>query len=243
MNSVWSDKQGRMRDTEEDKKREAEALHHDALAILKQAVAEKRYNPRGVIGVFPANADEQDDIIVWNDENRDSVRAILHTLRQQKDSGGKARIALADYIAPRGTRDYIGTMAVSIHGAAEWAAELEQQDDPYRALIVSLLADRLAEAFAQYAHLKLNETWGIGAEQGIRPACGYPSQPDHQEKEIVFNLLDAQRKAGMTLTETWMMQPVSSVCALVFSHPKAAYFSVGPISQEQQENYNSRKGL
>ena len=151
------------------------------------------------------------------------------------------RLALAVFIAPEGVRDYVGAMAVSIHGSRRWAKEWEARNDSSRALLVSSLADRLVEAFAAIAHDKLRLLWNIPEGSGVRPACGYPSQPDHQEKETVFTLLHAREEAGMSLTETWMMQPVSSVCALVFSHPESAYFSVGATGEDQQEDYASRK--
>ena len=175
------------------------------------------------------------------DESRTMPQATLLTQRQQLNAQGRKRLALADFIAPEGVKDYIGAMAVSIHGARRWAQEWEARNDSYRALLVSSLADRLGGAFAGAAHEKLRVLWGIPAGTGVRPACGYPSQPDHQEKETVFRLLHAGEEAGMSLTETWMMQPVSAVCALVFSHPESSYFSVGATDGDQQRDYAARK--
>lgn len=242
LKAVWSDSQGKMRDVSKDKKEVAESLYRDALALLDQAVAGGRYQPRGVMGIFPANSDT-DDIVVWKDDKREEVLTVLHTMRQQKGAPEKTKLALSDFVAPEETADYVGAMAVSIHGSREWAAEFDAAGDTYKSLMVALLADRLVEAFAEYAHGKLRKMWGIAEGQGVRPACGYPSQPDHQEKEIVFKLLDAGGRAGMSLTESWMMQPVSSVSALVFSHPGSKYFAVGPVSAEQEEDYARRKKL
>lgn len=237
---VWSESRKEFRTKDPSKAEAAASLYEDALALLNQAVKENRYQARGVIGIFPANAN-QDDITVWTDESRTEQAATLLTQRQQLNAQGKARLALADFVAPVGTPDYVGALAVSIHGAKRWAQEWEDKNDSYRALLISSLADRLVEAFAEVSHEKLRLLWGIPSGTGIRPACGYPSQPDHQEKETLFHLLHAQEDAGMSLTETWMMQPVSAVCALVFSHPESAYFSAGPQGEDQKQDYAVRK--
>lgn len=242
LKGVWNTAEETFRSTDEAKTEAARSLYRDARDLLELALRENRYQPRGVIGLFPANA-EGDDIVVWNDETRSSVRCMLHTVRQQKRLPTGIDTALADYMAPAGIPDYVGAMAVSIHGAGRWAAELEKQGDSYRALIVAALADRLVEALAGFSHEKLRELWGITHGQGVRPACGYPSQPDHQEKETVFSLLGAQEGAGMELTDSWMMTPVSAVCALVFSHPESRYFAMGPIGSDQLEDYARRKGI
>lgn len=237
---VWSESRKEFRTKDPSKAQAAASLYEDALALLNQAVKENRYQARGVIGIFPANAN-QDDITVWTDESRTEQAATLLTQRQQLNAQGKVRLALADFIAPVGTPDYVGALAVSIHGAKRWAQEWEDKNDSYRALLISSLADRLVEAFAEVSHEKLRLLWGIPSGTGIRPACGYPSQPDHQEKETLFHLLHAQEDAAMSLTETWMMQPVSAVCALVFSHPESAYFSAGPQGEDQKQDYAVRK--
>lgn len=242
LHGVWSDSRQEFRTKDPAKADAAAALYKDARDLLEQAVKENRYQARGVIGIFPANsAPNHDDITVWTDESRTMPQATLLTQRQQLNAQGRKRLALADFIAPEGVKDYIGAMAVSIHGARRWAQEWEARNDSYRALLVSSLADRLVEAFAGAAHEKLRVLWGIPAGTGVRPACGYPSQPDHQEKETVFRLLHAGEEAGMSLTETWMMQPVSAVCALVFSHPESSYFSVGATDGDQQRDYATRK--
>ena len=242
LHGTWDRARREFRTKAPSKAEAAAALYQDALRLLEQAVKENRYQARGVIGIFPANSTaSHDDITVWADESRTIPLATLLTQRQQLDKQGKPRLALADFIAPEGVRDYVGAMAVSIHGSPRWAKEWEARNASYRALLVSSLADRLVEAFAAIAHDKLRLLWNIPEGSGVRPACGYPSQPDHQEKETVFTLLHAREEAGMSLTETWMMQPVSSVCALVFSHPESAYFSVGATGEDQQEDYASRK--
>lgn len=242
LHGTWSKSAQSFRTTDESKAEAARALYTDAQAILSQSIKENRYHARGVIGLFPANsAPNLDDIIVWSDDSASSQVCTLFTQRQQLDYGKKTRLALADFVAPIGTADYVGALAVSIHGAKNWTTQFEEAGDSYHAILVATLADRLVEAFAEVAHGKLRQLWGIPEKSGIRPACGYPSQPDHQEKETVFALLEATEKAGMTLTETFMMQPASSVCALVFSHPESTYFSVGKIGSDQIEDYATRK--
>lgn len=242
LHGSWNRASQEFRTKDPSKAEAAAALYQDARDLLEQAVKENRYQARGVIGIFPANSTaSHDDITVWTDESRNVPQAILLTQRQQLNKQGKTRLALADFIAPEGVKDYVGAMAVSIHGSRRWAKEWEARNDSYRALLVSSLADRLVEAFASIAHGKLRLLWNIPEESGVRPACGYPSQPDHQEKETVFDLLHAREEAGMNLTETWMMQPVSSVCALVFSHPESTYFSVGVTGEDQQKDYAARR--
>lgn len=242
LHGSWNRAAQEFRTKDPSKAEAAAALYQDARDLLEQAVRENRYQARGVIGIFPANSTaSHDDITVWTDESRNVPQATLLTQRQQLDKQGKTRLALADFIAPGGVKDYVGAIAVSIHGSRRWAKEWEERNDSYRALLVSSLADRLVEAFASISHDKLRLLWNIPEESGVRPACGYPSQPDHQEKETVFRLLHAQEEAGMSLTETWMMQPVSAVCALVFSHPESTYFTVGATGEDQQKDYAARK--
>lgn len=241
LHGTWNRSQRTFRTQDPSKAEAADALYKDACALLEQAVKENRYQARGVIGIFPANsAANHDDITIWTDETRKTPLTTLLTQRCQSKKQGKPCPALADFIAPVGVNDYIGAMAISIHGARQWAKEWETRNDSYRALLVSSLADRLVESFASIAHDKLRLLWNIPAGSGIRPACGYPSQPDHREKETIFRLLHAKEEAGMSLTETWMMQPASSVCALVFSHPGSTYFSVGLTGEDQQKDYATR---
>lgn len=242
LHSVWNPSSCTFRQDDPVKAQAAEDLYNDAKELLTQAIRENRYDPRGVVGIFPANADG-DDITVWKDESRSERMTTLFGMRKQRLAPGKPAWCLSDMVAPEGIHDYVGAMAVSIHGAEKWAKEWEAKDDPYRALIVASLADRLVEAFAEWAHGKVRTLWGIADGVGVRPACGYPSQPDHSEKETVFKLLDAQEAAGMTLTESWMMQPVSAVSALVFSHPDSAYFSAKPLGDDQLADYAQRKGM
>lgn len=233
LGGVWSHRHKTLRATADAAKLEAaRSLMRDAGELLDEAVRHSRLHARGVAGIFSANS-QGDDILVEGNY-------VLHTLRQQTKLA-RPRLALADYVAPAPFADHIGAMALSIHGAEEWAAEWEKRNDPYRAILVRSLADMLAEAFAEAAHERLADVWGISAHNTIRPAAGYPSQPDHREKETIFNLLDARRLAGMKLTENCMMQPASSVCALLFAHPQATYFQVGPIGEDQKRDYENRR--
>lgn len=232
LGGVWSEKKKTFRDNADPAKlAAAQSLMQDAKALLAQALRESRYQARGVMGIFPANS-EIDDIHLENG-------TVLHSMRQQAKLD-KPRLALADYVAPAPYRDHIGAFAISIHGVKEWADEWERKNDPYRAILVASLADMLVEAFAEATHRRMAEVWGISASETVRPAAGYPSQPDHREKGIIFDLLRATEHADMQLTDTFMMQPVSAVCALVFAHPQGTYFSVGPIGEDQKTDYETR---
>jgi len=234
----------------------ASSLYADAQAMLKQILDERWFEARGVVGLWPANSDG-DDIIVWTDETRTKERARLHTLRQQMAKAeGRANAALADFIAPTGA-DYIGGFAVTAgHGEAAIAARFKAAGDDYSAIIAAALADRLAEAFAEALHHRVRaELWGYAPGEpfdlepllaenyrGIRPAPGYPAQPDHTEKETLFELLQATPATGITLTESFAMTPPASVSGLYFAHPEAHYFGVGKIERDQVEDYAARKG-
>ena len=234
----------------------ARGLYADARVMLKQILDEGWYEARGVVGLWPANADG-DDVIVWTDETRMVERARFHTLRQQMaKSEGRANSALADFISPSGA-DYIGGFAVTAgHGEGAIAARFKAAGDDYSAIIAAALADRLAEAFAEALHHKVRaELWGyapgepfnlealLGEKyQGIRPAPGYPAQPDHTEKATLFSLLDATAATGIELTESYAMTPPSSVSGLYFANPAAHYFGVGKIERDQVEDYARRKG-
>jgi 5-methyltetrahydrofolate--homocysteine methyltransferase len=237
----------------------ARELHDNALRLLERMVGEGQLQARGVYGFFPANADG-DDIVLFNDEGRQHERARLHTLRQQKArSDGKALLALADFVAPRGSGrpDWIGAFAVTAGiGLETIVARFERDHDDYNAIMAKALADRLAEAFAECLHKKVRAEWGYGATErlsnedlirekyrGIRPAPGYPACPDHTEKRMLFGLLDAERHAGITLTETFAMWPAASVSGLYFAHPEAKYFAVGKVGRDQVEDYARRKGM
>ena len=234
----------------------ASSLYADAQAMLKQILDERWFEARGVVGLWPANSDG-DDIIVWTDETRTKERARLHTLRQQMAKAeGRANAALADFIAPTGA-DYIGGFAVTAgHGEAAIAARFKAAGDDYSAIIAAALADRLAEAFAEALHHRVRaELWGYAPGEpfdlepllaenyrGIRPAPGYPAQPDHTEKATLFELLEATPATGITLTESFAMTPPASVSGLYFAHPEAHYFGVGKIERDQVEDYAARKG-
>ena len=234
----------------------ARDLYADALKMLEQIVAERWFEARGVVGLWPANADG-DDIIIWTDESRTSERTRLHTLRQQMaKSEGRANVALADFVAPRGD-DWIGGFAVTAGlGEAAVAARYKAAGDDYSAILAAALADRLAEAFAEALHHKVRtDLWGYASGEGfdldallseqyrgIRPAPGYPAQPDHTEKRALFELLDASAATGIELTESFAMTPPASVSGLYFAHPDAHYFGVGKIERDQASDYARRKG-
>jgi methylmalonyl-CoA mutase cobalamin-binding domain/chain len=235
---------------------EAGKLYQDALTWIDRIIAEDRFQARGMYGFFPANA-EGDDIIVWTDESRSSERTRFHTLRQQiKKDSGKPNVALADWVAGGEIQDYIGGFVVGIHGADEFAAELEKEHDPYGSIMVKAIADRFAEAFAELLHHRARIEWGYETEtelttaqlihenyRGIRPAPGYPAQPDHTEKPILFDLLDAPEATGVTLTESCAMHPGAAVCGLYFSHPDSHYFVISELQKDQVEDYAKRKGI
>jgi 5-methyltetrahydrofolate--homocysteine methyltransferase len=243
---------------------EAGKLYQDARGWMERIITERRFSARGVHGFFPANSDG-DDIIVWADDSRSAEHTRFHTLRQQtqKDSG-KPNVALADWIAPVAavcnrlinTADYLGAFVVGIHGADEFAAELEAAHDPYGSIMVKALADRLAEAYAELLHHRARIEWGYETEadlttdqlihenyRGIRPAPGYPAQPDHTEKRILFELLAASSRTGVELTESCAMHPGAAVCGLYFSHPESHYFAISDLQQDQLEDYARRKGM
>ncbi|MDP3739704.1 MAG: methionine synthase [Hyphomonadaceae bacterium] len=241
----------------------ARSLWSDTQAMLQRLIGEQWLKPRGVVGFWPANADG-DDVIVWADEAREKERARFFTLRQQMEkTNEKGQFALSDFIAPKGLKgkpegvDYVGAFAVtSGDGDATKAAEFIAKNDDYSGIMVKALSDRFAEAFAEYLHERVRkELWGYAPDEalpndqliaeayrGIRPAPGYPSQPEHTEKQTIFDLLDATRHAGMELTSSFAMLPTASVSGLYFSHPDAVYFAVGRIEKDQVEDYARRKG-
>lgn len=241
----------------------ASDLYRDAQGMLKQIIDEKWFEARGVVGFWPAAADG-DDIVLYTDEDRASELTRLHSLRQQmpkdksRDDGGRANVALADFIAPVGGKpDWIGGFAVTAgHGELAIAQKFKEAGDDYSAILATALADRLAEAFAEAMHRKVRtELWGYAPDEafdidaligetyrGVRPAPGYPAQPDHTEKATLFKILDAEAATGMELTESFAMNPPASVSGLYFSHPEAHYFGVGRIEKDQVEDYARRKG-
>ncbi len=212
-----------------------------------------------MVGFFPAARQGDDDIALYIDDSRREVRAVIHTLRQQvAKAEGRANRALADYVAPADVApDYLGLFAVTTgHGLDKIVAAREAAHDDYGAIMAKVLADRLAEAFAERLHeLVRTELWGYAAGealdnaalireqyQGIRPAPGYPACPEHTEKRTILTLLEADRRAGITLTESCAMLPTASVSGMYFWHPGAAYFGVGRIGRDQVEDYARRKG-
>ncbi len=241
--------------------REARKLFDDAQEMLRRIIEERWLTASGVVGIWPANSDG-DDIVLYRDEDRCSELSRLHTLRQQiaRDKRRtRAHVALADFVAPRdlGVADYVGGFAVTAGlGEAEAQERYIAKTDDYSRIMLKALADRLAEAFAEHMHQRVRrELWGYGADetlsnadlidekyQGIRPAPGYPAQPDHTEKETLFSLLGASARTGISLTESFAMWPGAAVSGLYFSHPKAYYFGVGRIERDQVEDYARRKG-
>jgi 5-methyltetrahydrofolate--homocysteine methyltransferase len=236
----------------------ARELFANARELLQRIVDEKLFQANGVYGFYPANS-EGDDIIVYADTSRATELTRLHTLRQQKESQrGKPQMALADLIAPRDTGliDYIGAFAVTAgHGTQELAQYFDKDNDQYNAIMAKALADRLAEAFAEWLHKKARSEWGYGKSErlssedliaekyrGIRPAPGYPAQPDHTEKPLIFDLLRASEATGIVLTENFAMYPAASICGLYFAHEEARYFAVSSIGKDQLESYAARKG-
>ena len=238
----------------------ARALWADAQKMLKQVIAEKWFKPRAVIGFWPANA-VGDDIRLFTDESRKQELATLYTLRQQLTKrDGKANMALADFMAPleTGHADHIGGFVVTA-GIEEVAIaeRFERANDDYSSILVKALADRFAETLAEFMHLKVRrEYWGYAKDEtltpdeiilekyrGIRPAPGYPAQPDHTEKTTLFRLLDAENQVGVELTESYAMWPGSSVAGLYFSHPEAYYFGVAKVERDQVIDYSQRKGM
>ncbi len=242
-----------------EKGEEARKLIDDAKAMLERIVSERSLVARGVAGIFPA-ASDGDDIAVYSGEDRSSKLATLRMLRQQmKKDDALPNLCLADFIAPEGqAQDWLGAFAVSAgFGAAQLSSSYAKKGDDYSAIMVKALADRLAEAFAELLHLKVRkELWGYAPDEalsvdelfkcrysGIRPAAGYPACPDHSEKREIFKILDAERRLGVSLTESCMMEPAASVSGLYFAHPDSKYFNVGTLGEDQLADYAKRKGM
>jgi 5-methyltetrahydrofolate--homocysteine methyltransferase len=253
-------------------------LFDDAQKLLDRLLKERLIRGKAVYGFFPAASGKvegrrkkeeglqgesepsEDDIVVFADETRTKVLTTFHTLRQQMDKPeDQPNYALADFIAPAesGRADYIGAFAVTSGlGVEEVAREFEKDHDDYNAIMTKALADRLAEASAEWLHRQARLAWGFGAEEnlsneelikekyrGIRPAPGYPAQPDHTEKRRLFDLLGVEKNASVVLTENFAMHPASSVSGLYFAHPDSKYFGVGMISRDQAQDYAKRKGF
>ena len=232
---------------------QATSLFDDAQSTIDEIITNGSLQAKAVFGVFEANSNEQDDIELSNGK-------VLRTLRQQlKKKEGASYRALSDYIAPKSSnkKDYIGTFCVSVFGADELAKAHQINLDDYNAIMVKAIADRFAEAAAEYLHKEVRTSyWGYVSDEnlsndeligesykGIRPAPGYPACPDHLEKETLWELLDVESKIGVTLTDSLAMWPASSVSGYYFAHPEAKYFGVGKITKEQLKDFADRKGI
>jgi len=237
---------------------EAKKLFHDATNMLKKLCEEGSLAAKGVVGIFPANR-VGDDVEIYADDSRQNTIQVAHHLRQQTQKPKGFNYCLSDYIAPKTSKkaDYIGAFAVTAGiGEDELAQAYIDDGDDYNGIMVKAIADRLAEAFAEYLHAKVRkEIWGYAADeqltnedlirekyQGIRPAPGYAACPEHTEKQVIWDLLDAENATGMQLTESYAMWPGAAVSGWYFSHPDARYFAVAQIQQDQLEDYAQRKG-
>lgn len=240
---------------------EATRLYDDALAMLEKIVAEKWLKANAVVGLWPANSINDDDIEIYTDDSRTEVLTVQHSVRQQlSKSASASNMALADFIAPKesGIKDYIGGFVVTAGlGIEEHIERFEADHDDYNSILLKALADRLAEAFAELMHSEVRKThWGYAANEtlandelikekyrGIRPAPGYPACPDHTEKPELFRILDATENTGVSLTDSYAMHPAASVSGWYFGHPESKYFGVGKITKEQVESLAERKGM
>ena len=239
----------------------ARHLYADATAMLDDIVKNRLLTARAVVGLFPANAINSEDIAVFADDARHAALAVVHSLRQQgRKPEGQPNFALADFLAPQDTavQDYMGAFAVTTGiGLGPIVKRYEAEHDDYSAIMAKALADRLAEAFAECLHQRVRkELWGYARDEklandeliaeryrGIRPAPGYPACPDHTEKRLLWELLDAERRTGITLTDSFAMDPAASVCGWYFSHPHSRYFGVGKIGRDQVADYAERKAM
>ena len=236
---------------------EARKLFVDAQEMLAKVIREKLLTPRCVYGLFPANR-VGDDVEIYTDESRQTVRTTVHFLRQQIEKGdGSPNWCLADFIAPKGQPDYLGGFAVTSGEETKALADAyKKANDDYNAIMVEAIADRLAEAFAEFMHKRTRDEWGFGRNEnlttqqlieesyrGIRPAPGYPACPDHPEKGILWELLDVEKNAGITLTESFAMWPSASVSGFYFGHPDAKYFAVGKLGRDQIADLAQRKPM
>ncbi|KAF0151946.1 MAG: methionine synthase [Ignavibacteria bacterium] len=239
---------------------EAKKIFVDANKLLDKIIEQKLLTANGIVGLFPANSIE-DDIEIFVDDSRKGILAKLNSIRQQSiKSQGLPNIALSDFIAPKNTnvKDYIGMFAVTTgHGIEKLVERFDKDHDDYNSIMVKAIADRLAEAFAELLHEKVRkDIWGFASDEdlsnekliaedycGIRPAPGYPAQPDHTEKLTIWKLLDVEKEISISLTESLAMNPAASVCGIYFAHPQSKYFTVGKIGKDQVEDYRRRKGM
>ena len=235
----------------------ARALFADAQAMLKRIIGERWLSPRAVVGFWPASR-SGDDIRLWTDEDRTAELATLHTLRQQVTKrDGRPNVALADFVAPDGQPDWVGGFVVTAGDESARVQAFKDAHDDFSAILLQALSDRFAEALAEMLHERVRrEFWGYAPEEGfsaeeliaepyrgIRPAPGYPAQPDHTEKRTLFDLLDATAATGVELTESMAMWPGSSVSGLYLAHPEAYYFGVAKVEADQVADYAARKGM
>jgi 5-methyltetrahydrofolate--homocysteine methyltransferase len=239
----------------------ATSLHNDARAMLEKIVREEWLQARAVLGLFAANSADHDDLLVYaDDERKTPLERLCHLRQQRAKPEGQAQNCLADFVAPgaSGLDDYIGAFAVTAGiGIDERVAQFEEAHDDYNAILLKALADRLAEALAEYLHERVRvEHWAYAPDErldndnliaeryrGIRPAPGYPACPDHTEKAKLWSLLDVEKNIDLRLTDSYAMYPTAAVSGFYFSHPDARYFSVGKIDREQLESYAARKGM
>ncbi len=242
---------------------EAKKLYDDGKAMLQRIIDEKRLQAKAVIGFYPANSTGE-SVELYKDENRSELIGTFHHLRQQSEKFLNSKkdylLSLADFIAPkeRGIIDYQGGFAVTAGiGIEKWVKKYEAENDDYNAIMMKVLADRLAEAFAELMHYRVRtEFWGYAADEklsmeeivkekyrGIRPAIGYPACPEHSEKQVLFELMQVAQKTEISLTESFAMYPAASVSGFYFAHPQAKYFNVGKIGKDQLEDYAKRKGI
>jgi len=239
---------------------EAKKLFDDAVALMKKIIADKSMYVKGVVGMFAANrSDDGEDVELYEDEAARAAGNPMHAfcmLRQQAEKeNDEPYLSQADFIAPKGYKDHMGMFAVSCFGCDALVAKYEAENDDYNKIMCQALADRFVEAFAEYLHrdIRMN-SWGYASDEsldesdllkikydGIRPAPGYPSQPDHTEKTTMWEAIKAKELAGIELSDSLSMMPAASVSALVFAHPKSQYFAVGQIGKDQVTNYAERK--
>jgi len=237
----------------------AAKLFEEGKQLLGRIIREKRFKPRAVVCMYPANS-IGDDVSIYSDNNKNEVIDVLHFLRQQEYRGDNAQYhSLADFIAPKESRltDYIGAFCVTAgEEVEEYASYYRNKNDDYNAIIVQALGDRIAEALAELMHKRIRDSLGYGKQEelsheqyikekyrGIRPAPGYPACPDHTEKQTIWKLMDVEKNIGVKLTESCAMYPPSSVSGFYFSHPKSKYFNIGKIGRDQITDYASRKGI
>ena len=238
---------------------EAKKLFDDAQEMLAKIIEEKMLTANLTYSINPANADGDDIILYNNDKDKEVVKTIYCLRNQELKTDKKPNLCLSDYIAPKKSNltDYIGFFAATIIGVEKWSKHFVANNDDYSSILLQTIADRLAEALAEYLHEKVRkEVWGYAKNeaftkedirkekyQGIRPAPGYPACPEHSEKQTIFNILDAEKQIGVKLTENYAMYPAASVCGYYFSNPEVKYFNIGKISKDQVKNYSKRKDM